>query len=169
MPVDLPYMNKTPSIEMPCSSHSHLNPPPGKSDEADRVQMGGIIQWFSCELHAWPACGNEVPTLSTVLLKLSAGVSLLLAVHLCSTVSSPCSSATSWWLTAAVSLSNSFYRVLWAHHCFSDVHDPTCPSKTSSCYLSFHKAMQQFCLLMKPSGVIPHYLLTLNVLVICAQ
>lgn len=39
--------------------------------------MGGIIQWFSCELHAWLARSHKVPSLSAVLLNRSTGVSLL--------------------------------------------------------------------------------------------
>ena len=44
------------------SSLQQQSPPkaPGRSGKADWVQMGGITQWFSCELHAWSACGNEV-------------------------------------------------------------------------------------------------------------
>lgn len=79
--------------------------------------MGGIIQWFSCELHAWPACSHEAPALSAVLLKLSTGVFLLLAVHLCSTVSSPHSSAASsdWQLLyLCVSLA---LTIPLTHHC----------------------------------------------------
>lgn len=125
--------------------------PPGKSDEAGRVQMGRIIQWFSCELHAWPACSIEVPSLSAVLLKLSTGVSLLPAVHLCGTVpSSHSSAAINDWqlLDFCVSLT---VVVLLAHHCFSeeeDVCDPKCPSKTSSCHFMSLKTIKQYYFLL---------------------
>lgn len=72
--------------------------PPGKSDKADRVQMGGIIQWFSCELHAWPARSHKVPSLSVALLKPSTGVSSLPVTSFL-----PCPR----WLTDCITL----------HHC----------------------------------------------------
>lgn len=72
--------------------------PPGKSDKADRVQMGGIIPWFSCELHAWPARSHKVPSLSVALLNPSTGVSSLPVTSFL-----PCPR----WLTDCIAL----------HHC----------------------------------------------------
>lgn len=37
--------------------------PPGKSNNTNRVQMGGIIQWFIHDFHAWLAWSDEVQRL----------------------------------------------------------------------------------------------------------
>lgn len=74
---------------------------PEKSNRSGRVQMGGIKPCFSCELHAWPDCSDEAPSLSAALFKAcSSSVSLLSAFSLCCAVSSShlCTISVDWRL-----------------------------------------------------------------------